>query len=37
HGGLVARSRLLGRRVPGLKPEFTEDPSCSGPCDTCNK
>ncbi|GBO08880.1 hypothetical protein AVEN_140990-1 [Araneus ventricosus] len=30
-GGLVARSRLWGRRVPGSKPDSTEDPSCIGP------
>ncbi|GBN57659.1 hypothetical protein AVEN_23963-1 [Araneus ventricosus] len=26
-GGLVVRSRLWGRRAPGLKPDSTEDPS----------
>ncbi|GBM90642.1 hypothetical protein AVEN_213561-1 [Araneus ventricosus] len=30
-GGLVARSRLWGRRVPGSKPDSTEDPPCMGP------
>ncbi|GBL85497.1 hypothetical protein AVEN_34662-1 [Araneus ventricosus] len=28
YGGLVVRSRLWGRRVPGLKLGSTEDPSC---------
>ncbi|GBL74585.1 hypothetical protein AVEN_235496-1 [Araneus ventricosus] len=27
-GGLVVRSRLWGRRVPGSKPHSTEDPPC---------
>ncbi|GBL92177.1 hypothetical protein AVEN_91518-1 [Araneus ventricosus] len=30
-GGLVARSRLWNRRVPGSKPDSTDDPSCMGP------
>ncbi|GBO12034.1 hypothetical protein AVEN_241308-1 [Araneus ventricosus] len=30
-GGLVARSRLWGRRAPGSKPDSTEDPPCMGP------
>ncbi|GBM60760.1 hypothetical protein AVEN_233827-1 [Araneus ventricosus] len=30
-GGRVARSRLWGRRVPGSKPDSTEDPPCMGP------
>ncbi|GBN58246.1 hypothetical protein AVEN_144231-1 [Araneus ventricosus] len=30
-GGLVVRSRLWGRRVPGSKPDSTEDPPCIGP------
>ncbi|GBM47448.1 hypothetical protein AVEN_6131-1 [Araneus ventricosus] len=30
-GGLVVRSRLWGRRVPGSKPDSTEDPPCMGP------
>ncbi|GBN18088.1 hypothetical protein AVEN_182766-1 [Araneus ventricosus] len=30
-GGLVARSWLWGRRVPGSKPDSTEDPPCTGP------
>ncbi|GBN60849.1 Signal peptide, CUB and EGF-like domain-containing protein 2 [Araneus ventricosus] len=29
-GGLVVRSRLWGRRVPGAKPDSTEDPPCMG-------
>ncbi|GBM30203.1 hypothetical protein AVEN_165804-1 [Araneus ventricosus] len=29
-GGLVARCRLLGRRVPGSKTDSTEDPPCVG-------
>ncbi|GBM13273.1 hypothetical protein AVEN_226262-1 [Araneus ventricosus] len=29
-GGLVVRSRLRGRRVPGSKLYLTEDPSCMG-------
>ncbi|GBO03925.1 hypothetical protein AVEN_73511-1, partial [Araneus ventricosus] len=27
-GGLVVRSRLWGRRVPGSKHDSTEDPTC---------
>ncbi|GBL98269.1 hypothetical protein AVEN_174070-1 [Araneus ventricosus] len=27
----VVRSRLWGRRVPGSKPDSTEDPPCIGP------
>ncbi|GBN76408.1 hypothetical protein AVEN_170013-1, partial [Araneus ventricosus] len=30
-GSLVVRSRLWGRRVPGSKPDSTEDPPCMGP------
>ncbi|GBL96973.1 hypothetical protein AVEN_186314-1, partial [Araneus ventricosus] len=30
-GGLVVRSQLLGRRVPDLKPDSAEDPSCIVP------
>ncbi|GBN29884.1 hypothetical protein AVEN_178989-1 [Araneus ventricosus] len=30
-GGLVGRARLRGRRVPGSKPDSTEDPPCIGP------
>ncbi|GBL83094.1 hypothetical protein AVEN_165317-1 [Araneus ventricosus] len=30
-GGLVARSRLWGRRAPGSKPDSTEDPPFMGP------
>ncbi|GBL80365.1 hypothetical protein AVEN_92274-1 [Araneus ventricosus] len=30
-GGLVVKSRLWGRRVPGSKPDSTEDPPCMGP------
>ncbi|GBM91911.1 Blastula protease 10, partial [Araneus ventricosus] len=30
-GGQVARSRLWGRRVPGSKPDSTEDPPCIRP------
>ncbi|GBN03503.1 hypothetical protein AVEN_116546-1 [Araneus ventricosus] len=30
-GGLVVRSRIWGRRVPGSRPDSTEDPSCMGP------
>ncbi|GBL73201.1 hypothetical protein AVEN_159266-1 [Araneus ventricosus] len=30
-GGLVVRSRLWGRRVPGSKPDSTDDPPCMGP------
>ncbi|GBL90798.1 hypothetical protein AVEN_269081-1 [Araneus ventricosus] len=30
-GGLVVRSRLWDRRVPGSKPDSTEDPPCMGP------
>ncbi|GBL92713.1 hypothetical protein AVEN_119104-1 [Araneus ventricosus] len=30
-GGLAERSRLWGRRVPGSKPDSTEDPPCMGP------
>ncbi|GBM43096.1 hypothetical protein AVEN_269914-1 [Araneus ventricosus] len=30
-GGLVIRSRAWGRRVPGPKPDSTEDPPCMGP------
>ncbi|GBO34342.1 hypothetical protein AVEN_123619-1 [Araneus ventricosus] len=30
-GGLVVRSRLWGRRVPGSRPDSTEDPPCMGP------
>ncbi|GBN30770.1 hypothetical protein AVEN_158639-1 [Araneus ventricosus] len=30
HGGLVVRPQLWGRRVPGSKPDSTEDPSCIG-------
>ncbi|GBN49238.1 hypothetical protein AVEN_216372-1 [Araneus ventricosus] len=30
-GGLVVRSRLWGRRVPGSKPDSTEDSPCMGP------
>ncbi|GBO32806.1 hypothetical protein AVEN_213850-1 [Araneus ventricosus] len=29
-GGLVIRSRLWGRRVPGPEPHSTEDTSCMG-------
>ncbi|GBM15646.1 hypothetical protein AVEN_95268-1 [Araneus ventricosus] len=31
HGGLVARSRLWGLKVPGSKSDSTEDPPCMGP------
>ncbi|GBM09026.1 hypothetical protein AVEN_229057-1 [Araneus ventricosus] len=31
HGGLVVRCRLRCWRVPGSKPDSTEDPSCIGP------
>ncbi|GBM74513.1 hypothetical protein AVEN_58388-1 [Araneus ventricosus] len=30
-GGLVVRPRLWVRRVPGSKPDSSEDPSCFGP------
>ncbi|GBM27156.1 hypothetical protein AVEN_207489-1 [Araneus ventricosus] len=30
-GGLVVRSRLWDQRVPGSRPDSTEDPSCIGP------
>ncbi|GBM24537.1 hypothetical protein AVEN_217118-1 [Araneus ventricosus] len=30
-GGLVVRSRPWGRRVPGSRPDSTEDPPCMGP------
>ncbi|GBN04794.1 hypothetical protein AVEN_49294-1 [Araneus ventricosus] len=30
-GGLVVRSRLWGGRVPGPRPDSTEDPPCMGP------
>ncbi|GBL82715.1 hypothetical protein AVEN_263771-1 [Araneus ventricosus] len=30
-GGQVVRSRPLGRRVPGSKPDSAEDPPCTGP------
>ncbi|GBN14357.1 hypothetical protein AVEN_36723-1 [Araneus ventricosus] len=30
-GGLMVRSPLWGRRVPGSKPDSTEDPPCMGP------
>ncbi|GBN64508.1 hypothetical protein AVEN_114426-1 [Araneus ventricosus] len=30
-GGLVVRFRLWGRRVPGPRPDSTEDPPCMGP------
>ncbi|GBL67062.1 hypothetical protein AVEN_246745-1 [Araneus ventricosus] len=30
-GGLVVRSRLWDRRVPGSRPDSTEDPPCMGP------
>ncbi|GBN77936.1 hypothetical protein AVEN_236966-1 [Araneus ventricosus] len=30
-GGLVAITRLLGRRVLSSKSDFTEDPPCMGP------
>ncbi|GBN16142.1 hypothetical protein AVEN_22442-1 [Araneus ventricosus] len=30
-GGLVVRSRFWGRRVPGSRPDSTEDPPCMGP------
>ncbi|GBN83169.1 hypothetical protein AVEN_163939-1 [Araneus ventricosus] len=30
-GGLVVWSRLWGRRIPGSKPDYTEDPPCMGP------
>ncbi|GBM17435.1 hypothetical protein AVEN_207502-1, partial [Araneus ventricosus] len=30
-GGLVVKSRLQGRRVPGSKPDSTGDPPCIGP------
>ncbi|GBL99474.1 hypothetical protein AVEN_68765-1 [Araneus ventricosus] len=30
-GGLVVRSRLWGRKVPGSRPDSTEDPPCMGP------
>ncbi|GBM54162.1 hypothetical protein AVEN_208762-1 [Araneus ventricosus] len=30
-GGHVVRSRLWGRRVPGSKPDSTEDQPCIGP------
>ncbi|GBM99553.1 hypothetical protein AVEN_268915-1 [Araneus ventricosus] len=30
-GGLVVRSQLWGRRVPGSRPDSTEDPPCMGP------
>ncbi|GBL85495.1 hypothetical protein AVEN_34660-1 [Araneus ventricosus] len=29
-GGLVVRSRLWGRWVPGSRPDSTEDPPCMG-------
>ncbi|GBO29495.1 hypothetical protein AVEN_14493-1 [Araneus ventricosus] len=35
-GGLVVRSRFWGRRVPGSKPDSTEDPACKGACCTPN-
>ncbi|GBM55569.1 hypothetical protein AVEN_74528-1 [Araneus ventricosus] len=30
-GGLVVRFRLKDQRVPGSKPDSTEDPPCMGP------
>ncbi|GBM49041.1 hypothetical protein AVEN_120644-1, partial [Araneus ventricosus] len=30
-GGLVVKSRLRGRRVPGSKPDSTKDPPCMEP------
>ncbi|GBL91448.1 hypothetical protein AVEN_193243-1, partial [Araneus ventricosus] len=30
-GGVVVRSRLWGRRVPGSYPDSTDDPPCIGP------
>ncbi|GBN47066.1 hypothetical protein AVEN_40716-1 [Araneus ventricosus] len=30
-GGLVVTPRLWGRRVPGSRPDSTEDPPCMGP------
>ncbi|GBL78005.1 hypothetical protein AVEN_143322-1 [Araneus ventricosus] len=30
-GGLVVRSRLRGGRIPGSKPDSTENTSCIGP------
>ncbi|GBN96818.1 hypothetical protein AVEN_243057-1 [Araneus ventricosus] len=29
-GGLVVKSRLSGRRVPGSKPDSSDDPPCMG-------
>ncbi|GBO43466.1 hypothetical protein AVEN_242382-1, partial [Araneus ventricosus] len=31
YGGQVLRCRLLDRRIPGSKPDSTEDPPCMGP------
>ncbi|GBM10525.1 hypothetical protein AVEN_109322-1 [Araneus ventricosus] len=31
NGGLVVRSQLWGRKVPGSKLDFVEDPACMGP------
>ncbi|GBM16148.1 hypothetical protein AVEN_163162-1 [Araneus ventricosus] len=28
---MVVRCQLRGRKIPGSKPDFTEDPSCFGP------
>ncbi|GBM57579.1 hypothetical protein AVEN_85446-1 [Araneus ventricosus] len=36
HGVLVVRSRFRGRRVPGSKPDSTEDPSCMWACCVIN-
>ncbi|GBL57546.1 hypothetical protein AVEN_219405-1 [Araneus ventricosus] len=33
HGDLLARSRLLRRRVPGSKPDSTDDSSCNAPAE----
>ncbi|GBN26881.1 hypothetical protein AVEN_62795-1 [Araneus ventricosus] len=35
-GGLVVRSRIRGRRVPGSKPDSTEGPLCVWACFVLN-
>ncbi|GBM36661.1 hypothetical protein AVEN_221935-1 [Araneus ventricosus] len=32
-GGLMVRSRVWGRRVPGSKNDYTEAPLCMGPAE----
>ncbi|GBM97570.1 hypothetical protein AVEN_143801-1 [Araneus ventricosus] len=35
-GSLVVKYRLQGRRVPGSKPDSTEDPRCMWACSSLN-